>query len=464
MSKNKTAAVLGFGVTGRALLDFLLQNPTCREKYDKIFLYNDYPIKDKEKMQFYQARGVKFLSGREKFAGLEQAGVIILSPGINSRDSRFDSIRKKGGEILSEIEFSSRFFHARVVSVTGTNGKSTTVSLLHHILKENGFNSLLLGNIGKPLISEVDNISKDAIVVLELSSFQLEEIVEFKSHIALLLNVTPDHLDRYSSPADYFSAKQNIFKNQDEKDYMVLNRDDPLIKAKVFDFGPGIQTWFSMSGSEMKGRGGAYLENDAIVLKTRARIKRISLKNNPLRGLHNLQNILAAVTAAAILKVDVKGIEAGIASFKGLPHRMEAAGKVGPVEFINDSKATNVDAALKSISSINGELVLILGGKDKGGDFELLETPIKKKANKVLLVGAAAETIYDQLPHSKEKIIFVKDFAEAVPVGYSHLKESGGTVLLAPGCASFDMFDNFEHRGEVFKQEVRTLQEKIAHG
>jgi UDP-N-acetylmuramoylalanine--D-glutamate ligase len=331
--------------------------------------------------------------------------------------------------------------------------------LIHHILSENGVKSFLAGNIGLPLIAEVDRITTDSVVVLELSSFQLEEIIQFKSHIALLLNVTPDHLDRYSSLADYFSAKKNIFKNQSKDDFMVLNYDDPLLREQAGGFGPGARTWFSLAHKDIAA--GGFIEQDHIVLRLAGNESRISLKNNPLRGLHNLENILAASISAGLCGVDSAGIEAAITGFKGLPHRMEAAGKIGNVEFINDSKATNVDAALKSIDSIDPPMVLILGGKDKGGDFKQLKQAIRKKADAVLLLGKAAKTIAGQLPGLEEKFVFVKDLAEAAAVGYERLSKSGGIVLLAPGCASFDMFDNFEHRGEVFKKEVSALKESI---
>ena len=455
-------AVAGFGKTGRSLLDFLLQNPVCRETFSKIFLYDDFTIDDLGKKHYYEKKGVEFLLGKESFARLEQAGVILLSPGIDGRSSRFERLRQRGGEILSEIEFASHFFEAKTIAVTGTNGKSTTVSLTHHILKENGINSLLSGNIGTPLISEVNRITADSVVVLELSSFQLEEIVDFRSHIAMLLNVTPDHLDRYSSLANYFSAKKNIFKNQAETDYMVLNYDDPLLMENAGSFGPAKKTWFSRRTEAITM--GAFLDKDQIVLRLAGGEKRISIRDNPLRGLHNLENILAAVTASALCGVEARDIERGIASFEGLPHRMEQAGKIGMVEFINDSKATNPDAALKSINSIDSDMVLILGGKDKGGDFSVLRSAIEAKAGRVLLLGKAAAVIYDQLADLKEKFVFVKDLTEAAALGYDYLKERGGVVLLAPACASFDMFDNFEHRGDVFKEECSALQEKVAHG
>ncbi len=459
MSRN-SIAVAGFGKTGQALVDFLLDHPGCRQQYENIFLFNDNPITDQAKQNHYEKRGIRFLIGQSHFGQLREVETLVLSPGINGRSERFNHLRESGIQILSEIEFAYRFFKARVIGVTGTNGKSTTVSLIHHILKNNGINSLLLGNIGIPLIAEVKRISPAAVVVLELSSFQLEEIVDFRPHIALLLNITPDHLDRYDSIDDYFSAKLRLFKNQEHSDFMVLNHDDPRLRHRAGSFGKARETWFSLHCQETGP--GAFVEGGHMVIDLGNQVKKISLQKNPLRGVHNLENLLASSMAASLIGIAPEGIEKSIADFKGLPHRMEILGRIGAVEFINDSKATNVDAALKSINSIDEPLVLILGGKDKGGDFTLLEDAIKKKVDQVLLVGKAADIIYDQLKSIKEKFLFVKDFSEAAARGYEYLKDRGGVMLLAPACASFDMFENFEQRGEAFRQEFLGLKERMS--
>lgn len=464
---NNRIAVAGFGKTGRALLDFLLG----KKEYKALYLFNDTPIVvpgDQDARREYENRGVVFIIGDDDFTRLEEVELIILSPGVDGRTERFHRLREKGIKIVSEIEFASRFIHAPIIAVTGTNGKSTTASLIHHLLVKSGFQSVLAGNIGTPLISEVDNISADAVVV-EVSSFQLEEIDSFKPHIALILNVTPDHLDRYGNMENYFAAKLNIAKNQGPGDYLILNSDDPLLKERdrVGFLGAARKVWFSrtqpVSGgleSVLRIQGRDRTPSVLFVMDTIDEV--ISLKKNPLQGVHNLENLLAAVTAARLMGAAGPGIEDGIEDFEGLPHRMEHVGKIGGVEFINDSKATNVDAALKSVNSIESRMVLILGGKDKDGDFTKLKEVIKEKVHRVLLVGYSAPVIFRQLNDIKEKILFVSDFHDAVTRGYRLLERVGGVVLLAPACASFDMFKNFEHRGLVFKEEVAALTEKIA--
>lgn len=460
--------VVGFGRTGRALLDFLLEQKECKH----IYIYNDTPIEGPQETSAranYETRGVTFIIGTNEFPRLEDVELIILSPGVNGQTERFDKLREKGIKIISEIEFAFSFIEAPIIAITGTNGKSTTVSLIHHFLSKNGFNSFLTGNIGTPLISEVKNIPDNAVVVVEVSSFQLEEIADFKPHIAAILNVTPDHLDRYKSLEDYYSAKLIIGKNQGTGDFLILNDGDPYLKEKEKQEGtsafPGTaqKVWFSRLRRDLDA--GAWLEGNNIHIKVNHIEASVSLRENPLRGVHNLENLLAAVTAARLMGVTAAGIEKAVKDFKGLSHRMEFAGKIGNVEFINDSKATNVDAALKSIDSIDAPLVLILGGKDKGGDFSMLRQSIKEKVDHVLLVGAAAHTIHRQLAEldNGERFIFVADFAAAVAEGYRLLAKKGGVVLLAPGCASFDMFKNFEHRGDVFKEEVQKFKGSI-HG
>lgn len=479
-------AVIGFGKTGQAVLDFFLQ-----KSYRNIFLFNDVSL-DNEKLELqkeYQEKGVNFLIGDEHFNRLEDVQLMVLSPGVDGQTPRFTKLREKGVIIISEIELAASLISPRVpiIAVTGTNGKSTTVSLIHHLLAFNGIPCLLAGNIGRPLISEVEQISRqeNSTVVLELSSFQLEEIVDFKPHIAIILNVTPDHLDRYASTESYFSAKLNIVKNQTANDYLILNACD-ILTTKNFSqrplaFGQGKCLWFARDweNNHLKDRnikiaathfmdhvyistkdGGIFSKNQ---LKQNKGIENISLENNPLKGLHNLENILVASLAVRLSGVGVKGIEQGLPQFKGLTHRMEYVETINGVEFINDSKATNVDAAIKSITSIDKPLVVIMGGKDKGGDFTQLKELIEERVHQLLLIGQAAETMQLQLKMLKD-ITFVSDLKEAIAVGYQCLKSSGGVVLLAPGCASFDMFKNFEERGEIFKKEVKQFKQKVNNG
>lgn len=450
--KSNPIAVLGFGKTGQAVLEFLLAN----EPLASIVLFNDVEIADRDRQEAFARRGVRFLIGAEKFAELGACRLVIMSPGFDGKNSRFSALRAQGVEIISEIEYAFGRIRARIIAVSGSNGKSTTVSLIHHLLIHAGRKSVLAGNIGVPFIAQAGTIEADSIVVLELSSFQLEEIIHFKADVAVLLNITPDHMDRYPSLAAYATAKYNLFKNQRPGDSMVLNADDPLLRNEK-QLGPGKPLWFS---STRPLPDGAFLENHGITLNSGTAMERISLHRNPLRGIHNLENIMAAALACRAVGLKAAEIESGLESFQGLPHRMEAAGIVGRVEFINDSKATNVDAALKSIASIEGNLVVILGGKDKGSDFAALEKILAKKARKILLLGKSAPLIAAQLQGLGKKLVHIRDLKEAVHAGHEILRQEGGVVLLAPACASFDMFDNFEHRGNVFKQEVTLLRNR----
>jgi len=451
----KDCAVVGFGKTGKSVLDFIL----VKELFRNIFLYNDTPIPEREIETGYRQKGVKFIQGEENFNKLESMDLIILSPGVNGRNRRFEKIRQKGVKIVSEIEFAAGFIQAKIIAVTGTNGKSTTVSLIDHILSENEFDTILAGNIGTPLITKIDHIYDSSVVVLEVSSFQLEEIEQFRPHIAVLLNVTPDHLDRYSSMGAYFSAKLNIFKNQLESDYLIINEDDPLLA--------GANSFRSQKIPFSIGKkldGGYFISDKYVVENSQNGTGKISLGKNPLKGIHNLENLLASIIVARLMGIKREVIENSMENFQGLPHRMESVGKIGKVEFINDSKATNVDATLKSLLSIESNLILVLGGKDKGGDFKILKPFLSKVVGKIFFIGDAARSIFKQLNPIKNKFEFVEDLKEVVEKGYKILKNKGGVVLLAPGCASFDMFRDFEHRGQVFKQEFKILKEKEENG
>jgi UDP-N-acetylmuramoylalanine--D-glutamate ligase len=448
MNKGQIA-VLGFGKTGQAVLEFLL----VHEPQSSLVLFNDSEIGDKDRQKAFERRGVRFLIGTEKFSELGACRLVIISPGFDGKNPRFAALRSQGVKVISEIEYAFSRIHAKTIAVSGSNGKSTTVSLIHHLLIQAGRKSILAGNIGIPFITQAGDVADDSIVVLELSSFQLEEVILFRADVAVLLNITPDHLDRYPSMEAYVAAKFNLFKNQRPGDCMVLNADDPLLHDEK-RLGPAKPLWFSTTRAL---NDGAALENHDIILNFGTAKERISLRHNPLRGIHNLENIMAAALACRAVGLAAAEIESGLESFRGLPHRMEAAGIVGRVEFINDSKATNVDAALKSITSIDGNLVVILGGKDKGSDFTCLEKILREKAQKILLLGKAAPLIAAQLDGLRDRLVNVRDLNDAVSTGYEILRQAGGAVLLAPACASFDMFDNFEHRGNVFKQEVKRL-------
>lgn len=456
-------AVFGFGKTGKAVLNFLLES----EIYSQIYLYSDRELDvNNLEIKIYLAKNVKIYfgeSGFEKIASLIKT--VVLSPGFNGREKRFDDLRDKGIKVISEIEFAYSFIDkekTEIIALTGTNGKSTTVSLIYHFLKESGYNTVLAGNIGNPFISEIERIRNmigKSYVVLELSSFQLEDIYEFKPNISLILNITPDHLDRYTSMKDYIDAKLNLVMNCDMRDHIVFNADDYTLKS--IDFEDISKHSFSLNNKQtdiyLNGKELIYnFKLSEIVLSGS-----VSIKNNPLRGIHNLENILAAVLTVLIIGLKSEEIESALGSFKGLEHRMELAGSLNGVEFINDSKATNVDSTIKSSKSFNNDMVIILGGKDKGGSFTGLDVVLAEKAKGILLIGAAKEKIYNDLENCKGKMNFVDNFDEAIVAGYDILKKKGGVLLLAPACASFDMFDNFEDRGKKFKISVVGFIEKM---
>jgi UDP-N-acetylmuramoylalanine--D-glutamate ligase len=465
MGRN-SIAVFGFGKTGRALLDFLFK----KSEFSDIYLYNDSKLDmSRSKIIEYLSKNIKFYFEADGFKEISDlVDTVVLSPGFNGRESRFDELRENGVRVISEIEFSYEYIDTektKVIAVTGTNGKSTTVSLIYHLLRESGLNTFLAGNIGNPFISEIDKInavSDSSFVVLELSSFQLEDIERFKPDIALILNITPDHLNRYKDMSSYLNAKLNILKNRNSNDFFIYNKDDDLLKR--LDAENNLEGYgFSLKDNSAD----IYIYDEKLIYKNLGKSNlsgQISLDNNPLRGIHNLENIMAAVTVAIIIGISLENIEKSIASFQGLKHRTEFAGSYNGVEFINDSKATNVDATIKSSKSFNEDMVIILGGQDKGSSFEELDEILLNRAKGILLIGAAKEKIATQLTLCNNMVRFVNDFDEAVSVGYDIIKENGGVLLLAPACASFDMFENFEERGDSFKISVNAFIKEMQRG
>lgn len=454
--------IIGFGKTGRAVVDFLLEKGDA----GRILIYDDKKIDPKSIPGNYFNAGVELLSGEEDINRLADVNELIISPGVNGKEKRFDVLRNRGIRIKSEMEFAAEISVSKnIIAVTGTNGKSTTVSLIHHFLKEGGKDAVLAGNIGTPLTAELSRITKENALILEVSSFQLEEIIKFKPSISVILNITPDHLDRYENIEDYFEAKLNIVKNQDENDIVILNAADPVLRKRFkTKTGKGVKTmWFSPVEKDIDN--GGFIENEMAVIKLHGgRIAQVSLANNPLIGTHNLENILVSVIAAILSGISPRSIERSLGTFRGLEHRMEIAGKLKGVTFINDSKATNIDATVKSISGVTSDMVLILGGKDKGGDFSVLNEYIDKKIKKIILLGEAADKIRSRLGNPDSMFIRVDSLEKAVRKGFDLFSGSGGVVLLAPGCASFDMFPNFEVRGSVFKKAVRDLIKEYNNG
>jgi UDP-N-acetylmuramoylalanine--D-glutamate ligase len=377
--------------------------------------------------------------------------LIVPSPGVPAALPALVAARQAGIPICSEIELASRFLRGRLVAVTGSNGKTTTTALIAHILAAAGMPVIVAGNIGIPLISCVENSTDRSVTVAEVSSFQLELIASFRPDIAVLLNLTPDHLDRHSSFDEYCRAKLRIFQNQTARDSAVLNADDPVV-ARHAPSAPRL-CWFSRSRQPAQGTG---LRDGQIVFRDGGGETRLLHRADiGLRGEHNLENVLAAASAAWLAGAPAAAIADGVRTFPGVEHRLEFVAEIGAVQFFNDSKATNVDATLKALAAFPGRLLVILGGKDKGSDYAPLIEPLRERARLVLLIGAAAGKIENQIG-AAVPVVRAGTLDRALALAWENARP-GDTVLLAPACASFDQFENFEHRGRVFKQLVRAL-------
>jgi UDP-N-acetylmuramoylalanine--D-glutamate ligase len=395
--------------------------------------------------------GVKLeLGGHVEKTYLAQ-DLIVPSPGVPADDPLLVKAKSKGITVWSEIELACRFLEGEMIGITGSNGKTTTTTLVHHILKTAGRNALLAGNVGAALIGRVDEMNAKTVSVVELSSFQLELTDKFRPDIAVFLNLTPDHLDRHGTLEAYAAAKTRIFARQTELDAAVLNADDaPTValapkKPQLF--------WFSR---KKRVDQGACLEGDDIVIVHRGKEEFVmKVAEIPLAGGHNVENVLAAATAARLANVDAATIGSAVKSFRGVEHRLEYVAEIAGVRYYNDSKATNVDATLKALDAFPGRILVILGGKDKGSDYTVLQKPLKEKAILALLIGAAADKIEKQITGSVaiERAGTVENAVQAA----SQAARPGDVVLLAPACASFDQFQNYEQRGRVFKELVGKL-------
>lgn len=398
-----------------------------------------------------RAAGVKLELGRHVPATFVAQDLIILSPGVSPRLTPVELARSSGVPVWSEIELAWRFLRGKLVAITGSNGKTTTTSLVSHILRTARINTLTGGNIGVPLLSLVESTTDSTTTVAEISSFQLETIEKFRPEVGILLNLTPDHLDRHTSFEEYAAAKMRLFENQLDRDFAVLNADDSEVTKRM----PSGQHIFWFSRRKRVAQG-AFLQGNQIMIRHEGSELAVGRRDEiSLRGEHNLENVLAACAGAHLAGVAPADIAVGVKTFQGVEHRLELVGKVGGVEFYNDSKATNVDAALKAIEAFAGPLVVILGGKDKGSPYIPLREPLRQRARRVILIGAAAEKIASDL--GDDLSIFEAGTLDRAVQTATEQAQPGDVVLLAPACSSFDQFENYEHRGRVFKQLVENF-------
>jgi UDP-N-acetylmuramoylalanine--D-glutamate ligase len=400
-------------------------------------------------------KAISFEEGKHSKSIIFEGDIVVKSPGIPDTIQIIKEIKEKEIPVISEIEFASIFCEAKIVGITGSNGKTTTTMLVHHILKREYLNVGMGGNIGKSFAQQVaeDNLDYE---VLELSSFQLDDIKSFKPNIAIITNITPDHLDRYNYKFEnYINSKFRITKNQNEEDYLIYDHEDKVIsnwlknnkiKSKLLPF-----------STEKELEEGVFIRDNNIIIKyNNIENSIMSISTLALKGKHNTKNAMAAAMAASLLKVRLNAIRESLEDFEGAEHRLESVLKINGVQYINDSKATNVNATFYALDSMQTPTVWIVGGIDKGNDYLELMPLVREKVKAIICLGLDNQKIVQTFGNVIDLIVETAGAEEAVKVAYK-IAEKGDTVLLSPACASFDLFDNYEDRGNQFKQAVKQL-------
>ncbi|QTV06237.1 UDP-N-acetylmuramoyl-L-alanine--D-glutamate ligase [Faecalibacter bovis] len=422
-----------------------------KENFD-VFLSDRGIIKDKYKAML-EEHGIAYEENQHTEELILNADIVMKSPGIPKKATLIQKLKEQGTSVISEIEFASRYTDAKIVAITGSNGKTTTTSLMYHILKQAGLNVGLGGNIGTSFALLVATQQYDY-YVLEISSFQLDDIETFRPDVAILLNITPDHLDEYDYSFDkYALSKFKITENQSEDDYFIYNLDDP----KMVEMLEGINIRANQNPFTMKDANqNSYANNEFFFINDSDGGLKMRIDELSLIGTHNVSNSLAAATAANILKVRKEIIKKSLMDFKSVEHRLEPVLKIGGINFINDSKATNVNAAYFALESMKNPTVWIVGGKDKGNDYEELLPFVKKKVHSIVCLGLDNQKIIDFFSPYISTIVQTDNMKDCVEQAYK-LANKGDTVLLSPACASFDLFNGYEDRGDQFKEEVRKL-------
>jgi UDP-N-acetylmuramoylalanine--D-glutamate ligase len=450
---NKRVLVVGLGKSGVASALFL------KERGARVTVSDAKPEEQlRDEIPVLLDHGIAVETGGHGERTFRGQDLIVISPGVPVDAAPLVQARTLGEQVIGEIELAAQFLHGPIVAITGSNGKTTTTTLAGEIITAGGFPALVGGNIGTPAISLVERAKPDTVVVLEVSSFQLETIQTFRPKVAVVLNITPDHLDRHRTFEAYVDAKARIFENQKGDDFAVLNADDSTCaelpgrtKAQVF--------WFSRKKEVSQG---AYVREGRVFLRDAAGQKEIiQVSDIPLKGSHNVENVLAGICVGALMGCKAEQIGRAIREFKAVEHRLEYVATVGGVEYYNDSKATNVDATIKALESFPGNIHIILGGKDKGSDYTVLNDLLRHRVKKVYTIGAAAAKIESQIKGAAE-IVHAETLDNAVKRAAASAT-AGDIVLLAPACASFDQFKSYEHRGRVFKELVHAMEPVSSH-
>ena len=404
-----------------------------------------------------KAEGVGILPGDVPMWLLDQIELVVMSPGVPNKAIPARYADRAGAEVIGEIELASRFMRGRLVAITGSNGKTTTTTLIGALLNDAGFPVQVGGNIGTPLISLVDSSRDDGWTVVEVSSFQLETIVDFHPSVALVLNVTPNHMDRYEFVKDYAAAKHRIFRNQTSEDVAILNADDPIVSS----WAEGLRAHKVMFSVRRELADGLFLRGGQELVSRTENGERVLMRRDEmqLRGLHNVENVLAAFAAGLACGAAPDSIRETVRHFQPVEHRMERVAVIEGVTFYNDSKATSVDATLKALEALaddDGKVILILGGRGKKAPYAPLSDLIRAKVRRLILIGEDAPNIEAELKNDApcER---VETLSQAVLRGFE-VSQPGDSVLLAPACSSFDMFTSFEHRGRAFKDAISEIE------
>ena len=444
--KERKTLVLGAGKSGVASAKFLAERGAV------VALHDRKPVEDfSDAAKFLKEEsGVALIGGDLPSWLLDQIDLVVISPGVptNSIPARY--VDRKDGEVIGEVELAFRFMKGRIVGITGSNGKTTTTTLIGEILRDGGVKTLVGGNIGTPLIELATQTDDDTWTVVELSSFQLETIKDFHANIAIALNVTPNHLDRYEFFKDYAMAKHRIFLNQKAGDLAVLNADDEITAS----WANGLNAHVSMFSVKGELDEGLFLRGGELISKAGGKEKVLTTRYEIfIRGLHNVENVLAAMAAGLAVGVSPESMRKTIAEFRGVEHRIEFVGEAGGVSFYNDSKATSVDATVKSLEAMSendGKTIIILGGRGKNAPYAPLAKLVENNVRMMVLIGEDADNIEEQLGEFAP-VVRAGSMLDAVKKAFAEA-QSGDAVLLAPAWASFDMFASYEERGRVFKQ------------